>query len=114
MQAIKIEPGCKPELTEMPNTLRAFQQAVGGHIEAHTITRSDLPSLVVILNEEGRLQGLPANGRLYMGQLYGHTLVGPVVIVRADESGEEFAGATDGDLQLITTLWAPVKGGKCR
>ena len=58
MQAIKIEPGCKPELTEMPNTLRAFQQAVGGHIEAHTITRSDL--------------------------------------------------------QLITTLWAPVKGGKCR
>ena len=60
MQAIKIEPGCKPELTEMPNTPRAFQQAVGGHIEAHTITRSDLPALVVILNEEGRLQGLPA------------------------------------------------------
>lgn len=56
MQAIKIEPGCKPELTEIPNTLRAFQQAAGGHIEAYTITRSDLPALVVILNEEGRLQ----------------------------------------------------------
>lgn len=89
MQAIKIEPGCKPELTEIPNTLRAFQQAAGGHIEAHTITRSDLPALVVILNEEGRLQGLPANGRLYMGQLYGHTLVGPVVIVRAVRTGGE-------------------------
>ena len=30
MQVIKIDPGCKPELTEMPNTLQAFQQAVGG------------------------------------------------------------------------------------
>lgn len=111
MQVIKIDPGCKPELTELPNTLRAYQQAVGGHIEAHTITRNDLPALVVILNEEGRLRGLPANGRLYMGHLWGQTLMGPVVIVRADESGEDFAGATDGDLQLVAALWNPVKRG---
>ena len=95
----------------MPNTLQAFQQAVGGHIEAHTITRNDQPALVVILNEDGRLMGLPANGRLYMGYLWGQTLMGSVVIVRADESGEDFAGATDGDLQLVTALWNPVKGG---
>ena len=111
MQVIKIDPGCKPELTEMPNTLQAFQPAMGGHIEAHTITRNDLPALVVILNEDGRLMGLPANGRLYMGYLWGQTLMGSVVIVRADESGEGFAGATDGDLQLVTALWNPVKGG---
>ena len=111
MQVIKINPGCKPELTELPNTLRAYQQAVGGHIEAHTITRSDLPALVVILNEEGRLRGLPANGRLYLGHLWGKTLMGPVVIVRADESGEDWAGATDGDLQLVAALWNPVKRG---
>ena len=114
MQVIKINPGCKPELTELPNTLRAYQQAVGGHIEAHTITRSDLPALVVILNEDGRLMGLPANGRLYMGHLYGQTLMGPVVIVRADESGEDFAGATDSDLQLVAALWNPVKRGARR
>ena len=47
MQVIKIDPGCKPELTELPNTLRAYQQAVGGYIEAHTITRSDLPAAAV-------------------------------------------------------------------
>ena len=114
MQVIKINPGCKPELTELPNTLRAYQQAVGGHIEAHTITRNDLPALVVILNEEGRLRGLPANGRLYMGHLWGQTLMGPVVIVRADESGENFAGATDSDLQLVAALWNPVKRGARR
>ena len=114
MQVIKIDPGCKPELTEMPNTLRAYQQAVGGHIEAHTITRSDLPALVVILNEDGRLMGLPANGRLYMGHLWGQTLMGPVVIVRADESGKTFAGATDNDLRLVAALWNPVKRGARR
>ena len=114
MQVIKINPGCKPELTELPNTLRAYQQAVGGHIEAHTITRSGLPALVVILNEEGRLMGLPANGRLYMGHLWGKTLMGPVVIVRADESGEDWAGATDGDLQLVAALWNLVKRGARR
>ena len=114
MQVIRINPGCKPELTELPNTLRAYQQAVGGHIEAHTITRSDLPALVVILNEDGRLMGLPANGRLYMGHLWGQTLMGPVVIVRADESGKNFAGATDNDLRLVAALWNPVKRGARR
>ena len=114
MQVIRINPGCKPELTELPNTLRAYQQAVGGHIEAHTIARSDLPALVVILNEDGRLMGLPANGRLYLGHLWGQTLMGPVVIVRADESGEDFAGATDNDLRLVAALWNPVKRGARR
>ena len=114
MQVIKIDPGCKPELTELPNTLRAYQQAVGGHIEAHTITRSDLPALVVILNVRGRLMGLPANGRLYLGHLWGQTLMGPVVIVRADESGEDFASATDSDLQQVVAEWNPVKRGARR
>ena len=49
-----------------------------------------------------------------MGHLWGQTLMGPVVIVRADESGEDFAGATDGDLQLVAALWSPVKRGARR
>lgn len=114
MQVIKIDPSCKPELTELPNTLRAYQQAVGGHIETHTFPRNDLPALVVILNEDGRLMGLPANGRLYMGHLWGQTLMGPVVIVRADESGEDFASATGDDLQQVAAEWSPVKRGARR
>ena len=60
MKAIRKKPGCAPEIIEVENTLKALQQEVGGHIETVTIA-SDT---VVICNEEGRILGLPDNGRV--------------------------------------------------
>ena len=56
-QEIKVfvkEPGKAPALRSVPNELAALQEVVGGYIETVTVA-SDL---VIICNEEGRLQGL--------------------------------------------------------
>ena len=61
MRVIYKAPGCVPEPRDIPNTLEELQATVGGYIETVTIA-SDA---VIICNEEGRLQGLPHNCRIF-------------------------------------------------
>ena len=79
MKAIRKKPGCEPEIIEVDNTLAALQAEVGGYIETVTIA-SDA---VIICNEEGRILGLPDNGRVC-----GVDVVGTALIVGVN--GEEF------------------------
>ena len=62
------------------NQLEAFQAAVGGYIEAVTVTTD----LVIICNEEGRLKRLPWNCTAF-----GVDFVGTVVVAGVKE--DEFA-----------------------
>lgn len=89
MKAIRKKPGCEPELVEVENTLKALQQEVGGHIETVTIA-SDA---VVICNEEGRILGLPDNGRVC-----GVDFVGTVLIVGT--KGDEFCDVPEADFLM--------------
>lgn len=75
------EPGMPPRVEPMfENTLEAFQKAVGGYIETVTLATD----LVIICNEEGRLQDLPFNC-----ELCGIGFVG--TIIAAGVKGEDFA-----------------------
>lgn len=75
------EPGKSPRVEPLfENTLEAFQKAVGGYIETVTICTD----LVLICNEEGRLQKLP-----YNVTAFGVDFVGTVLAVGV--KGEEFA-----------------------
>ena len=72
------------------NELEAFQILVGGHIECVTIHKEMLPAeleatgdLIIVCNEEGRLQDLDFNCTLF-----GYQFVGPVVLV--GQNGDEF------------------------
>lgn len=78
------EPGhdAKWERRDVENTLRTFQGLVGGYIE--TVTVCD--GLVLIVNEEGKLQQLEPNV-LFRNDW----LVGTVVAVGLDKEGENFA-----------------------
>lgn len=104
MQVIRIDVGREPQMIEMKNTLKAFQEAVGGYIETVTLERT---GLVVIVNEEGKLMGLPINGMLHIGRLLGEPLAGPVLVVRTDPDGEDFTGVRACDLGLIRACWVP-------
>ena len=84
IRVIFKEPGKTAEVREIPNTLEALQEAVGGYIETMTFT-SDC---AVIVNEEGKLRGLPVN----FGFL-GDVLVGNVLFVGVD--GEEFCSLSE-------------------
>lgn len=75
------EPGEAPRVEPLfDNDLKAFQNAVGGYIEAVTIATD----LVIIYNEEGRLKGLPHNTTVFGVDFCG-------TIIAAGVKGEEFA-----------------------
>lgn len=89
MQVIKIEVGHEPQMIEMENTLKTFQEAVGGYIETVTI----VSDACLICNEEGRLMGLEPN------PVMGISLVGPVLCVGVD--GDEFCSLTDENAEFL-------------
>lgn len=86
MKAIRKKPGCAPEIIEVENTLKALQAEVSGYIETVTIA-SDA---VIICNEEGRILGLPDNGRVC-----GVDFVGTVLIVGT--KGDEFCDVPEAE-----------------
>ena len=79
MRVIQKAPGQMPEFREIPNTLQALQEAVGGYIETFTFATD----ACVVCNEEGRLLDLP-----YNCDLLGVSFCGPILIVGVN--GDEF------------------------
>ena len=56
---LKVEPGKAPEQITIPNTLRAMQELVSGHIEI-----VDYQGACLVCNEEGKMLGLEPNRRV--------------------------------------------------
>lgn len=55
---VLLKPVGKPfELREIPNSLKACQELVGGYIETVTLEED----LILVCNEEGLILGLPSN-----------------------------------------------------
>jgi hypothetical protein len=89
-------PGEEPRVEPLfDNTLAAFQEAVGGYIEAVTLCTD----LVLICNEEGRIRGLPYNTTICDCQFYG-----PVLAVGT--KGVEFASLKAHNIPMVLTLLA--------
>lgn len=87
-------PGQDPVIEPLfENSLRAFQEAVGGYIETVTIC-SDL---CLIINEEGRLLDLP-----YNATILGHPFVGPVLA--AGIKGDEFSSLKASNIPAVLQL----------
>lgn len=81
-------------IKEIDNTLEQLQQIVGGYIETVTVDLCRGEPVVIVCNEEGRLDDLPHNCTIN-----GYDFVGTIVAVGAD--GDEF-----GDLPELITLEA--------
>lgn len=86
IRVLRIAPGQTPEIVTMPNTLEAFQRAVGGYIETVEL---DI-NAVLVCNEEGKLTGLPLNR-----QVGSDIIAGTFLIVGAE--GDEFCSLSDAD-----------------
>jgi len=78
MRVIRKDPGERPCLVEIPNTLDALQNAVGGYIETVTL----FSNATVVCNEEGILRGLQYNCRLCKINFVGTILV---VVIKGDK-----------------------------
>ena len=90
MKVIIKEPGQRPRVTEIENSLSALQQAVGGYIEMVTLAED----CCIICNEEGRLQGLP-----YNLTFCGVSFVGTILFVGI--AGDEFVGLSECQVRTI-------------
>lgn len=90
MKVIIIEPKKKPVVREIEGGLKSLQSVVGGYIQP--IYPFDDP-VAIICNEEGKLNGLPANRALYHnGEIY-DILVGTIIIVGLTE--DNFGSLSD-------------------
>lgn len=76
-------PGKTAEVIKLPNTLKAKQQFVGGYIEA---TYPSIDPIAIIVNEEGKINGLPLNRALYndSGEMV-DIVAGPMMVVGLTE-----------------------------
>lgn len=61
MKVLLVKPKKKPEVVEIEDTLESLQKMVGGYIE---VTYPFNDSVGLIMNEEGKLLGLPPNRAL--------------------------------------------------
>ena len=95
----------KGRLEEIDDTLEAKQEFVGGIIQCISLT----DEIDIILNDEGKLMGLPTN-RLYIDE-NGYILdllVGNVFACR--HKGEEFTSILESDIPLILNRMPAVLG----
>ncbi len=106
-----------PYITNVENNLKNMQSVVGGYIEAVTLSRN--PHVVLICNEEGRINGLPQNHSLPSPQLFGCTqtefdIQGDCFLCGAD--GEKFADLPEPRSQWLHSAkdmwstWKKVRG----
>ena len=85
MRVLYVEPHRSPYETEIPHDLKGMQQAVGGLIEPVYLD----DDVVIVGNEEAKLEGLDGNRRLENGTI----MAGPFFI--CGDAGEEFRSLTD-------------------
>ena len=84
IKGILIRPQCRPVTVEFPEGYRQLQKLVEGPFEMpHLFDDVD-----VVVNEEGKLNGSPANRFLYVDGRLADIIFGNIVIVDSDEEGK--------------------------
>ena len=94
IQVVVKEPMKKPEIRTIENTLKAKQEIVGGYIEYFPF----INGYDIVLNEEGKLEHLPANIVIHHD-----IVVGTIFISKANERGED-VGLTDEECEEVMNL----------
>lgn len=84
IRAVYKKPGHEPEWMFLDNDLENYQDLLGGYIEV--VPWDD--RYLMIVNEEGKLQGLPRNFTFY-----GDNIAGPALWVA--QTGADFTGILD-------------------
>lgn len=95
-------PGAPPEVVELTEMLRSYQNFVGGLIETCTFEHG----WTVICNEDGRRLGLEHNCEILGVDFYGPILFVGVEVLEDGENGDEFCDMPV-DFETFRKLWFP-------
>lgn len=90
-------------LGQIENTLKALQEYVGGLIQAVSLT----PEIIVICNDEGKIQQLPPNRAWVESSGVVDFFAGSIFCVR--RSGDEFTSIQPEDVAEIERRLIPLK-----
>ena len=104
MQVVIVEPGKKPVVQNIDNTLTSMQQIVGGTIQA--VYPFEEP-VALICNDEGKLLNLPLNRALRdsNGAIY-DIVAGPFFLCAAPVDSDRFECLTDEQVQIYLERFA--------
>ena len=96
LRVLLVDPSKHPRTVELPDTLEAMQQAVGGLIQA--IYPFEEP-VALVCNDEGKLLGLPLNRGLRTedGTLY-DIVYGTFFLCAAPPDGDSFESLSEEQL----------------
>ena len=96
LRVLLVEPGKYPRTVDLPGTLEAMQQAVGGLIQA--IYPFEEP-VALVCNDEGKLMGLPLNRglRTEAGTLY-DIVCGTFFLCAAPPDSDSFESLSEAQL----------------
>jgi hypothetical protein len=91
IQVVVVEPMKKPYIKTIPNTLEAMKDIVEGYIEILPIGKTEKGgTLVITLNEEGKLINKPFNRKLN-GRGFTDILVGTFFITAFNMQGDNIS-----------------------
>lgn len=108
IQIVVVEPNKKPYKVKIENTLDAMQAIVGGYIEHISIGSTQSGARVgIILNEEGKLIGLPAN-RLIVGKGGSDVFAGTFYITAHNLEGDAIS-LNDLEAEKYIKLFSPLE-----
>jgi hypothetical protein len=95
MDVLVIEPGKDPEVRSISKDLKSLQAVVGGHLETLTLPNRT----VMVLNEEGKMNGLPFNRFLSRNGIDVDKLVGTIFICGV--KGEDFGSLSKAEIDSL-------------
>lgn len=104
MSVLLVEPNQYPKRIEIADKLEELQRAVGGYIETVPLALKGKAKVELVLNEEGKLLGLPKNRCLRdsNGNPY-DTIVGSFLVVGV--KGENFCSLSESQLKEYEQLF---------
>lgn len=92
-------PHAPAEVREIPNTLEAMQEIVGGYIEE--LPRwGDIAGCVVVVNEEGRPQGHQPNREWPAGS----ELLGTFLVTKHGDNADYYVSLTEAEAAEVVRL----------
>lgn len=98
MKVIMIKPFCSAVIEEIDGSLEGMQRIVGGLIELYCPFENE--SVGIIINEEGKLMGLPQNRAVVIHDKVADILCGPAFICGLGEDGE-FTDLTEAQISRL-------------
>ena len=91
MKAIIKEVGQKPRIDDIKNDLETIKSLIGGYVEVLRMEEN----ILLICNEEGKLNGLPPNFST------GYDIIAGTAVFVSFDGKEDFTGLSDTQMLLI-------------